>query len=160
MRDGCWSDISRWNLINKDNMVFFGKHFVPCLQYVLCLYRNNFSADLWLPIVYVRKSCFAGPFINPERFRQIPNRYCFLANLIAFPYDCLKGRIYCQRWRCEWDDTEIISRTRKNILQWWDIISFSAFSFFMYCLQQNVLAKQWSPVIKETEWKYFLLFLL
>ncbi|MFH4982499.1 hypothetical protein AB6A40_009208 [Gnathostoma spinigerum] len=35
--------------------------------------NNN---DLWLPCIYVRKSCFQGPFISPEKFaRQFPTRF-------------------------------------------------------------------------------------
>uniref|UniRef100_F1KWU5 Scm-like with four MBT domains protein 2 n=1 Tax=Ascaris suum TaxID=6253 RepID=F1KWU5_ASCSU len=70
------------------------------------------NSDLWLPIVYVRKSCFAGPFINPERFRQIPNRYrpgpmpsiirAILSDLISSAY---KPKQICELLMCAKDST-------------------------------------------------------
>ncbi|VDM43510.1 unnamed protein product [Toxocara canis] len=68
------------------------------------------NSDLWLPIVYVRKSCFAGPFISPERFRQIPNRYrpgpmpsiirAILSDLISCAY---KPKQICELLMCAKD---------------------------------------------------------
>ncbi|VDK47447.1 unnamed protein product [Anisakis simplex] len=70
------------------------------------------TSDLWLPIVYVRKNCFAGPFINPERFRQIPDRYrpgampsiirAILSDLISCAY---KPKQLCELLMCAKDST-------------------------------------------------------